>query len=72
MSKDSVHTNANDATRAVENRDATRKRDAGLGPTPEEEAAAERGKSELTPEGAENYEEYLKKAAKLRGEGRIP
>jgi hypothetical protein len=72
MIDDAAHTTPSDGTKEAERHDAAQQRDAGPPPTPEEEAAAERGKAELTPEAAENYEEYLKKAADIKGEGQIP
>ncbi|MCU1346528.1 MAG: hypothetical protein JWL70_2794, partial [Acidimicrobiia bacterium] len=69
MNDDAGHTTPTQETKQIEELDAQQHRDAGRAPTPEEEAAAERGKSELTPEAAENYEEYLKKAANVQGEG---
>jgi hypothetical protein len=72
MKDDAAHTTPTESTREAESRDATRRRAAGSEPTQAEEAAAERGKAALSPEAAENYEEYLKKASKAKGEGRIP
>ena len=72
MNDDAARTTPNDVTRDSERRDAEHGREPGAGPTAEEEAAAERGKSELTREAAESYEEYLERAAKARGEGQIP
>jgi hypothetical protein len=72
MNDDAAHTTPTDVTREAERLDANQKRAAGPEPTPEEDAAAERGKKELTPEAAENYEEYLKKAANVQGEGQVP
>ena len=39
-------------------------------PTPEEEAAAERGAAQTDPEAAEHYEEMLERGASQQGEGR--
>jgi hypothetical protein len=72
MNDDAIHTTPSKVTQETEARDAQQHRAAGSEPTAEEEAAAERGKGELTPEVAENYEEYLKKAANIQGEGQIP
>ena len=44
--------------------------DAGRGPTPEEEEAAERSKDSATPEVAESYEEMLETGAAQEGEGK--
>jgi hypothetical protein len=44
--------------------------EAGRGPTPEEEAAADRSASSADGEVAEHYEEMLERGAAQEGEGR--
>lgn len=43
----------------------------GEPPTPEEEAAAERGAEGVSAESKESYQEYLEMATEVEGEGRI-
>ena len=57
------------ATRTVEVEDARVFRGAGRGPTPEEEAAAERARS-LPPWTPDAYREMTFRGAAQRGEGR--
>jgi hypothetical protein len=67
---DQQHTEPSDATREAEAVDAVAKPSAAPQPSPEEEAAAERAQM---PDGVpEAYQDYVKKAADLPGEGRIP
>jgi hypothetical protein len=68
-----TRTTPNDQTRAAEDRDARQapQGDAGAALTAEQEAAAERGKKEMTPEAKKAYEEYLETAKNVKGEGQI-
>ena len=59
----------NEATRRFEIRDACVFRGAGRGPTPDEEAAAERWGT-FAPSTASAYREMLDRGAWQRGEGR--
>lgn len=58
-----------EATRTFEIEDARVFRGAGRGPTPDEEAAAER-RSSLAPSVGRAYREMLDRGAWQRGEGR--
>lgn len=59
-----------DDTKAEEEREAIRQSGAGEGPTPEEEAAAERSKDSAA--GVEEpYREMTKLGAEVEGEGQI-
>jgi hypothetical protein len=58
------------ATRAFELEDAQVFRGAGRGPTPAEEAAAER-RAHVEPSTAEAYKEMTFRGATQRGEGRL-
>jgi hypothetical protein len=58
------------ATRAFEVEDAQMFRGAGRGPTPDEEAAAERA-GPLAPSAREAYREMIFRGATQRGEGRL-
>lgn len=59
------------ATRIFEIEDAQVFRGAGRGPTPEEEAAAERAGS-VPPSTADAYKEMTYRGLTQRGEGRLP
>lgn len=59
------------ATRDVAKRDAEAEHGAPEVPTAAEAEAAERHGA-ADPEVAENYKEYVDKAADLKGEGRLP
>jgi hypothetical protein len=58
-------------TKAEEDREATAHIDAGRGPTPEEEAAADRSK-DSGKEVAESYREATERGANVKGEGQVP
>lgn len=59
-----------DETKSEEEREASRRADAGDGPTPEEEAAADRSKD--SAEGVEEpYREMTERGANVKGEGQI-
>ena len=58
-----------DATHEADRRDAQAEHGAPEVPTPEEEAAAD--SNTVSDETRENYQEYVEKAANLKGEGRI-
>ena len=60
-----------EATRAEEEKEERVSHDAGRGPTPDEEAAADRA-GPASEEVAESYSEYLDTAKDVPGEGRIP
>jgi hypothetical protein len=62
------HTTPSDTTRSEESHEASKAHEAGRGPTPEEEAAAE--KNSVDPKTREAYEEMLEKGANQQGEGR--
>jgi hypothetical protein len=59
------------ATRTFEVEDAQVFRGAGRGPTPDEEAAAERADG-VAPSTAEAYKEMIYRGATQQGEGRLP
>jgi hypothetical protein len=62
------HTRPADATRAEEAEEARKGHDAGRGPTPEEEAAAEQ--NTVDDKTREGYEEMLERGAHQEGEGK--
>lgn len=68
---DSERTRPNRATRAAEADDEQASAHADDLPTPDEEAAAERGRVD-DPEAAEAYKEAIERGARQKGEGRIP
>jgi len=59
-----------DETVEADELDADAKHDADRAPTPEEEAAAERG-ADLPPESAKAYKEAIERGADIPGEGQI-
>ena len=59
------------ATRRFEMEDAQVFRGAGRGPTPDEEAAAERAGDRVAQPVADAYKEMLARGAGQRGEGRL-
>ena len=59
------------ATRTFEVEDAQVFRGAGRGPTPDEEAAAERA-GRVASSTAEAYKDMIYRGATQRGEGRLP
>lgn len=63
-------TPVDEATRAAEKHDAEMEADAGRGPTPDEEAAAERNR--LDPDVAGENKQAVERGAGQKGEGRIP
>lgn len=62
--------NVTDKTRAAEAEDETRTTDPGDGPTPSEEAAADRSASS-GEKIADDYKESLERGANVKGEGEI-
>jgi hypothetical protein len=64
------HTKPSDATRDAEARAATKDGDPGRGPTPEEEAAAERVGA-LDDGVVEHEREMNERGANQKGEGRV-
>lgn len=68
---DGERTRPSRETRATEQEDEKVIAHADDLPTPEEEAAAERGRSD-DPEAAEAYKEAIERGARQKGEGRIP
>jgi hypothetical protein len=62
------HTTPSDVTRAEEAEQASKSHDAGRGPTPEEEAAADG--NTVDPATREGYEEMLERGAHQQGEGK--
>jgi starvation-inducible DNA-binding protein len=58
------------SSRATAERDARAPHEAGRGPTPDEEAAAERARA-TAPDVSEPYKEYTQLAANAKGEGRV-
>ena len=62
--------NVSDETRAAEQVDESQHTDAGPGPTPEEEAAADRTASSGA-KVADAYEESIERGANVKGEGEI-
>ncbi|CAN5672849.1 hypothetical protein BH20ACT2_BH20ACT2_18640 [soil metagenome] len=60
-----------DETRSEETNEADQPIDAGRGPTPEEEEAADRS-APASKETAENYEEAVETGANVKGEGELP
>lgn len=70
MSNDPDENLVSDATRAEEEKEAAEKPEPGRGPTPEEEAAAERSR-DLEPGVAEAEKEANERGANVKGEGQI-
>ncbi len=68
---DGERTRPSRATRATEEEDEQVTAHADGLPTPEEEAAAQRGRVD-DPEAAEAYKEAIERGARQKGEGRIP
>jgi hypothetical protein len=68
---DPERTRPSRATRATEEEDERVTARADDLPTPEEEAAAERGRDD-DPEAAEAYKDAIERGARQKGEGRIP
>jgi len=68
---DSDRTRPSRATRATEEEDERVTARPDEPPTPEEEAAAERGRVD-DPEAAESYKDAIERGARQKGEGRIP
>jgi hypothetical protein len=64
------HTRPDNATRDAEVRAAGASHEAGRGPTPEEEKAAEGLRSDKGVR--EHYQEMTERGAKQKGEGRVP
>ncbi len=64
------HDHVTDETRAAEADDEQRKTAAGDGPTPEEEAAADRTASS-GEKVADDYKESIERGANVKGEGEI-
>lgn len=60
-----------DATKQAERRDAEAEHGAPQVPTAAEAAAAD-ANGEVSDEVRESYEDYVEKAADLKGEGRLP
>lgn len=67
---DPGHDKVTDATRIFEQQDEQVFRGAGRGPTPAEEAAAERA-APLTDQTRQAYKEMVDRGAHQKGEGRI-
>jgi len=61
-----------DATKAEQAQEATEHAEAGRGPTPEEEAAAERSAGSATESVKKANKEATKRGANVQGEGEIP
>ncbi len=70
MSNDPDENVVSDATRAEEEKEAAEKPDPGRGPTPEEEAAADRSRH-LEPGVAEAEKEANERGANVKGEGQV-
>ncbi|HWG74504.1 MAG TPA: hypothetical protein VG184_10675 [Acidimicrobiales bacterium] len=64
------HTLPNADTRAEEALQAQKDHEAGRGPTPDEEAAAEA--HAISPETESHYEDMAERGANQQGEGRLP
>ena len=71
MAGDPTDALVNDETRATEDEDAQIGADPDRMPTPDEEAAAERGAAEA-PDVSEAYKEQAERGANHPGEGRTP
>jgi hypothetical protein len=71
MAGDPTDALVNDETRSAEETDATKGISSDREPTPEEEAAAERGAAEA-PDVSDSYKEQAERGADHPGEGRTP
>jgi hypothetical protein len=68
---DDERTRPSRETRATEEEDEKVKAHADDLPTPDEEAAADRGRVD-DPDAADAYKEAIERGARQKGEGRIP
>ncbi|MBN2623214.1 MAG: hypothetical protein JXA83_07600 [Acidimicrobiales bacterium] len=68
--QDPGHDKVTDETRSAEDRDEQATAEAGRGPTPGEEEAAERAEP-VSDETREAYQEMTERGAHQKGEGRI-
>jgi hypothetical protein len=71
MAGDPTDELVSDETRSVEESDAHQDISPDREPTPEEEAAAERG-AEQVPDVSDSYKEQAERGANAKGEGRVP
>jgi hypothetical protein len=71
MAGDPTDELVSDETRAAEDADAQKDISTDREPTPDEEAAAERG-AEQVPDVSDSYKEQAERGANAKGEGRTP